>query len=263
MTHAIRVLHLEHENLTKLFDVMESQLRELDDGKAPDFPLLSDIADYFTGFPDQVHHPKEDVIFRKLTAGHPAVVESMVNLVDEHEDLSELVEKFASDLKQLQSSPETPVDDFVDSFRSLLDHYRHHMQMEEQYFFPKAVENLTQDEWAEVNFAISEQDDPLFDEAAEKYRKIRNAILQLAALHEETAELQALSENASGEVMRLSSIAQFNDAMRDKDSAVRLVRNEDGGFRLHDGDQTLAEIPKCSERRAAWCAWYFLKGIGR
>ncbi len=63
MVAVLRVLRQEHADLARLLDMVEAQLGG--DG-APDFELLTGILDYFLTYPDQYHHPKEDLIYRTL-----------------------------------------------------------------------------------------------------------------------------------------------------------------------------------------------------
>ncbi|MBT8078219.1 MAG: hypothetical protein KJO31_06560 [Gammaproteobacteria bacterium] len=57
--------------MTKLLDLMDHLFKQIQDGHAPDFRLLHDIGGYLSGYPDQVHHPKEDLIYRRLRKSDP------------------------------------------------------------------------------------------------------------------------------------------------------------------------------------------------
>ena len=64
--------------------------------------------------------------------------------------------------------------------RRLVDCYRHHIEMEEEHFFPTAERVLTKADWAEIDFAFSERTDPLLFEAETKYKNLRAKIARLS-----------------------------------------------------------------------------------
>jgi len=263
MTHAIGILRMEHRNMAKLLCLMENELRDLGEGQAPNYRLLSDIADYLSGYPDQCHHPKEDLILRKLSRRNPAVAEGLNELAQEHSELARLTEQFSGLLRESQVNPEAPLEVFMSAMQKLVDYYESHMEMEELRFFPQALRTLSEDDWAEVNFSVSEQDDPLFDEATERFRELRNKIFHLAEEQEEQRASHALFDNEAKQLDQLTTIGQFNQMMVKRGSNARLVRSADGNYRLEDGERMILQIPAGSEIRATWCAYYFLKGRDR
>ena len=260
MTHAIAVLRQEHKSMGKLFRLMESLLQELDDGQSPDFRLLHDIGDYLRGYPDQCHHPKEDLIYRKLMRRDPAVLESGSDLLLDHERLAKLIDRYVSLLVEAQDEPQGSNETFLVAMSDLVDNYKRHMEMEETYFFPTAIDRLTGDDWAEINFAVSEQVDPLFDEASTKFQKLRNEIFRLADEHEQSANLRVQSAETSLELAALETVDQFNSLMTDHGLRVQLRKSDDGGYSVNDEQRTVFAIPECSEKQAAWCAFCFAKG---
>jgi hemerythrin-like domain-containing protein len=62
----LRRLREEHRNIARVLKALEHQLAIFDHGEQPDYDVLVAAAEYFTGFPDRCHHPKEDLIFRNL-----------------------------------------------------------------------------------------------------------------------------------------------------------------------------------------------------
>ena len=258
MTHAIRVLTREHERLAALLRVMDDLLDEFDEGALPDFRLLGYISQYLTGYPEKVHHPKEDLIYRRLrkrAAGNGAG-----DLVHEHEELSSLTRDFANAVTEGKKSPADWQVRLNGTMRSLVDSYRHHMAMVEKHFFPAAERELSESDWAEVTYAISEQVDPLFDAATRDFEFLRDRILATA---QEYARRQSFAERvraAADELAGLSSIDDFNALVSRSHSGVSLVAGADGTHRLERDGETVFEIPACDEKTAVWSAYGFVSG---
>lgn len=261
MPHVIRILTLEHENFAKLLDLMDRLYEQILDGHAPNFRLFHEIGSYLSGYPDQVHHPKEDLIYRKLRKRDARSKDGPGNLVHEHEELSKLTTYFVECVAKAEKDSDKWKENFQCALRKLIVYYRHHMEMEESYFFPAALEQLTKSDWAQVTYAISEQVDPLFDEATLEFEKLRREIHSIA----EADEKQLASRNqllqVRNDLQSLHTADQLLSMMKDQYPQMKFRITTDGGFRLEVENRTLLKIPECDEQCAAWCAYCFLKGI--
>ena len=74
--------------MAALVKALEWQVAEFDAGRAPDYDVIRSAVDYFLSFPDLYHHPKEDLVFSRLKARAPDVVERIGDLRREHEALA-------------------------------------------------------------------------------------------------------------------------------------------------------------------------------
>jgi len=159
-----------------------------------------------------------------------------------------------------QPDPAAVNDGLADRLREFLDFYRHHMLMEEQHFFPAALQTLSRNDWAEIDFALFDQSDPLFDRQAEgRFAELRDEITRLAVAE------KARTDNIGEAVLlaTLRDIAAFNEAMQRASEPLRLVRSSEAGYELLRNGSVLAHIPDCGETRAAWCAYFFWKATAR
>jgi hemerythrin-like domain-containing protein len=258
MIRAIAILQKEHQSMRALFRHMESLLHELIDGQPADFRLLHEIGEYLSGYPDQCHHPKEDLIYRKMIRRNPTLLDPDRDLLGDHERLSGMIDRYVSRLAQMRNDPKASNEKFMSAMTELVDFYKRHIEMEETLFFPQAIDVLNKDDWEEVNFAVSEQDDPLFDEASSKYIKLRDEIYRLAEKHNLPAGFQAPRPLSA--LAALNTADQFNAMMTSRGLPVKLRKNEQGSYELVDSQHTLLEIPQCSEKCAIWCAYGFVKG---
>jgi hemerythrin-like domain-containing protein len=172
-------LQREHRNIAKLLNALEHQLAIFDTAETPDYDVLAGIGDYFTGFPDRCHHPKEDLIFRKLRARDPEAAEIAGDLGAEHEKIGTLARHFQEAVQNVLSEVEVSRDAFDAVARHFIKEQRRHLQMEEECFFPLALEILTPEDWAEIDARITDEDDPVFGaEASAEFAALRNHLLR-------------------------------------------------------------------------------------
>ncbi len=175
-------LRREHANIAKLLKALEHQLGLFERSERPDYDVLAGIADYFTGFPDRCHHPKEDLIYRKLGARDPEAAKAIGDLEAEHQRIGELARHFREAVENVLNEVEVSRDAFETVARHFSGQQRRHMRMEEERFFPLAEETLTPEDWAEIDARISDETDPVFGtEAAAEFATLRKDLLRWEA----------------------------------------------------------------------------------
>ncbi|MGH6662766.1 MAG: hemerythrin domain-containing protein [Rhodospirillales bacterium] len=148
-------LHDDHMNMARLYDLIGRELKTFKSGEHPDYELVQKILDYCLAYPNQCHHPKEDLVFAKLKARRPKAAEVIGDLDDEHRKLAAFTRRFATALANVLEDEQLPRDWFIDVANDFLSFSRRHMQMEEVLFFPAARRHLTAADWAEIEKAIA------------------------------------------------------------------------------------------------------------
>jgi len=185
MPEALSRLQEEHKNIVRLLDALAHQVDVFDAGERPDYDVLAAVADYFTGFPDRCHHPKEDLILQRLRQRDPAAAEGIGDLEAEHERVGELARRFKEAVQNVLDEVEVPRDAFATVARQFVDYQRKHLQMEEQRFFPAARAALGADDWAEIDRLTAGEEDPLFGaDVTAEYAELRDNILKWEAQDE-------------------------------------------------------------------------------
>src|SRR5690349_16320642 len=84
MAAMIEALREEHRNVARLLSALSHQIEVFAEAGDPDYDVVRGIADYFLDYPDQCHHPKENLIFLRLKHAHPAEAETVFDLIGEH-----------------------------------------------------------------------------------------------------------------------------------------------------------------------------------
>ena len=179
MSDAIFMLRLEHGNIARVLDLIEDQVLRLESGASIDGSLVLLAVEYLKDYPEECHHPKEDLIFRKLRERAPEAAEIVGDLEAEHERIGTLARHFREAIQNVLDEVEVSRDAFDTVARHFIRDQRRHLQMEEERFFPLAVEKLTPGDWAEIDARITDEDDPVFgSDAAADFAALRNDLLQ-------------------------------------------------------------------------------------
>ena len=177
MSQVISALNRDHVNMTKLLELIESEILAIEVGKTPDYPLMQDIMRYMAQYSDRFHHPKEDLIFAQLLKRDPEVRADVEEIIEEHVSIGLAGQEFsgllgASGIDSVDIREQLGIAGFA-YIRAL----RKHMSREERKLFPLAQEVLTEKEWRVIDDAVNAIDDPLFDEmTADDYQRLYRLI---------------------------------------------------------------------------------------
>jgi len=173
-------LQIDHRNMRQLLRILEKEMTVYSDGGIPDFDLMQEILDYTLHYPDMIHHPREDLLFRRLLIRDPASKAAVGDLIEEHGKLAELTRRFAAALHNAAHDAELPREWFERLAGNYIAATRQHMATEETTFFPRALAALQDSDMAELDVLTSPVDDPLFGGSIEKryldlHRRIADA----------------------------------------------------------------------------------------
>lgn len=144
----------------------------------PDYDVLVGIADYFTGFPDRCHHPKEDLIFKTLQERDPVAAQPIGDLEAEHERIAAATRRFQEAVGNILLDAEISRGAVIKLAHAFIEDERRHMSLEEEKFFPTALKVLTAEDWAAIEGRLMYEDDPLFGaQVAKEYADLSKRIL--------------------------------------------------------------------------------------
>lgn len=179
MAEIIDSLREDHRNMHRLLDVLESQVEVFRRGEEPDYDLLTQTVDYCLNYPDHVHHPKEDRVYRRMAEKDPALKKQVGDLEAAHVELSDLTQRVAQTLDAILKEGEVDRQAVVGVAETFIRAYRRHIDIEEKSFFPLAERVLEADDWQAIEADMAQSTDPLFgEEAAENYRRLRDNVIR-------------------------------------------------------------------------------------
>ena len=159
---AINDLRADHANMRRVLGLMDSLLDEIEVHHAPNFVLLANALYYMRKFPGQVHHPKEDLIFRLLYTRDPAVLDEVTYARDEHKEIAEMEDWLVELVLNAPRAGTVARQRMLEFGRRYIETQRRHSEREERLLFPRAQEMLSDEDWAEVAAKFKAIDDPVF-----------------------------------------------------------------------------------------------------
>lgn len=175
MTTIMQALRLEHANIARLLTLLEQQMHK---GAEADLDLVKAITDYLLTYPDQYHHPKEDLVYRALLEVEPETGAALDDLEAEHIELAERTKDLSLSLERILSDREAPGPWFEEIANNFIGFYRQHMTKEESNFFSEAERVLSYDTFDELESQVTAAADPLFDErAADRLSRLRTSLV--------------------------------------------------------------------------------------
>lgn len=171
-------LNKDHVNVSRLIDFLDEAPLTLDDLPIHRWDSVRDIMHYMIHYPDLLHHPNEDLIFRKLMIRDPAASPMIQGLIDEHAVIgkkSTLLFDLLGETNDEQGEQRGEVIDQIGEYVVLM---RGHINKEEGEIFPLAKVLLTPDDWESIVRQVKNQADPLFGPVVSSaYAKLKRKIL--------------------------------------------------------------------------------------
>lgn len=179
MAEIVSVLRREHANIVTLIRTLEWHVKEFEQAGSPDYDIIEGVIDYFLGYPDLYHHPKENLIYAKLCERDPAAAARVGDLLAEHEQLAARTREFAAGVRAVLDEAQVPRDSFKRWAHNFIDFQLKHLEMEERHFFPAAQKALTEQDWAELDARMVAEEDPLFGEhVGDQFEVLRETVLR-------------------------------------------------------------------------------------
>ena len=172
MHEALAHLQIDHRNMRQLLRILEEELQAHESRGSADFDLLKQILEYTLHYPNLIHHPREEALFRRLLERDPASKAMVGDLTKEHKDLARLTHRFAAALHNVAHDVELPRELFGKLADEYISRSRQHMDTEEQKFFPRIMTVFSDEDWADFDGLVARGYDPLFGTSMEKYYKI-------------------------------------------------------------------------------------------
>ncbi|MEO8600733.1 MAG: ATP-binding cassette domain-containing protein [bacterium] len=178
---SLRIISDEHRNLWRILTTIDLVADEIESGSKIDSPFFNSVFDYIEQFIDRSHHPKEDdFLFRILRTRSPDAAAILDRLQAEHRNGPENLKHLRD---QLKSAADGTCDNaaFAAALRIFTQGLKNHIRSEEKDVIPLAREMLTAADWAEIDGAFLDNEDPLFGEKAKaEFRELFHRIVSLA-----------------------------------------------------------------------------------
>jgi len=159
----IRAIQEEHDCLAAIINGMRHFVRQIETtGKAPDLKVFRAMLLYISEYPEKVHHPKEDhYLFARLRQRSPTAAAVIAELELQHAQGEALVHGLEHALLRYEFLGDSAFPAFAKLVDSYAEFYFQHMKLEENLILPAANESFSADDWAAVDAAFAQNNDPL------------------------------------------------------------------------------------------------------
>lgn len=180
MHQLLQELHRDHVNLNRVLLLLEKQVQLLGEGQA-NFHVLSEIVDYVQVYPDLIHHPREDVIFRIYQERFPQEMPAIDRLLEEHQTLINSTLELRTLMEQWGCDSPVPRDYLAKLFADYLRLQFDHLNLEEGSVYGQLAAGLTDEDWGRIESSMPQGSDPLFgDLMRQRYENIFDQVMAYA-----------------------------------------------------------------------------------
>lgn len=158
--HAIyRQLCCDHKHMQQLLQVFETLLQQL--GKQERDPatlsMILEALDYFSVYPDQWHHPVEDLVFEHLLR-KPVDVRDVINRTfKEHHQIATATRKMNSLFYAVANDAAVERERLFGAAREYIELQRRHLERENEILLPLVADLLTAADWEDVETRLQER----------------------------------------------------------------------------------------------------------
>ena len=181
MNIILQSLRTDHHNMARLLVFMRNSVqlvKQADFGEHTEhIRLLCDCIEYMATYPDEIHHPKEDILFDQLKKRDGATKTTIENLQAEHRLLACKTQELREIAEAIDKEHIVPQHRLAMACFDYIDMQFRHMRYEEDTVFPKIEQKLTLKDWKSILKSLPSGDDPLFnDKRSEFYDSLHSNV---------------------------------------------------------------------------------------
>lgn len=179
MNNVLDKLHEDHINFIKLLNFLAHQLKLLRDCKSLDLELMLKALQYMKEYPDLVHHPLEDVVFKYFIEHHGQAQNDLKALLQEHSEMPELTDRLIEMVQGALSDLPQDRQKLCTNLQTYLLKQKEHMDHEEGHVYPVIRDTMTDQEWQNIDSSLETVSDPLFGKKVEKnYQTLLHQVVE-------------------------------------------------------------------------------------
>jgi hemerythrin-like domain-containing protein len=178
----LRALYAEHRHIASVMQLFSEQLDAIEAGELVDTHVVYEIMDYMVTWPDRFHHPREDLIYGRVSELDAAAADNVDSLQRDHDYMAKAGQEVLRNI-QLWRDGELTGGLLVKGGRAYVQHMYEHMNSEEKVVFPQIEGVLSVGDWAELqqDDRLRPVADPVFGQRVQREfrnmaRKLRSGI---------------------------------------------------------------------------------------
>jgi hemerythrin-like domain-containing protein len=152
----------DHLRLTQLLDLFHSLLERFHAGQEPDYELFCQMLEYMDSYADTIHHPTEDLIFRRTLEKGAEKRDVFDVLMRQHGVVIQMNKRFRRSLDGIVHEEVLRRDEVEAHGREFVATMREHLRLEDTEAFPIACNWLDPADWDALQGLAPRADDPIF-----------------------------------------------------------------------------------------------------
>lgn len=162
------IISREHSYMVRLLIILDQKLNFIKQERPINYQIINDIVAYLQQHSEVTHHPKEDLIYHYFLE-HYGDDHRIANLSNEHNELAETTQEFASLLEMVLQDAVVPNAIFCERLEHFIHQQKKHLDFEEREILPVLKYHFTAEDWQAVEKLWgSEDSDPLFGQSIDK-----------------------------------------------------------------------------------------------
>ncbi len=179
---SIGILRDEHRSIAAVLHSLHHLARMAQDPAVkPDFAVFRAMIYYIDAFPERSHHPKEDdYLFARLLERSAAARPLVEKLKAEHVEGARLVRELERAVIGFEATWPAGAAEFAVAVDAYVEFNWNHMTCEEQELLPLAEQALHAEDWAGIEAAFLQNEDPIAGVRGEDFNKLYARIVSLA-----------------------------------------------------------------------------------
>ena len=167
----------EHRYFQSLFDIAHEQQELLENDGDVDLDILQEVLQYLAEYPDDYHHPREDLMFDRLREMDSKSGKIIDNVLAGHDEIHKEGNRLYFTVMRANNGENIRRGKLSGDLKRFVSGYEKHMHEEEDAVFTRALETLSNDDWAELDEQMEHVDDPLFGtRVRRRYRHLANVL---------------------------------------------------------------------------------------
>lgn len=178
MSDLISKIHQDHINMARILKLISSEIDALVAEEPRDLEVLDDAMRYMINYADKLHHPKEDIMFRRLQEAAPETRELVDEIFNEHQDITTKGSEFHELVLAVEYGDFVLRKDIIAKGKDYVQTLYSHMRKEEENLLRTAQKLTESGGELDLGVEAGELIDPLFGEEIRKeYQNLYEHIL--------------------------------------------------------------------------------------
>lgn len=177
-----RQLCCDHQAMQQMLDTFEQLLLDLFGHSDRDPNTLScilDALDYFSVYPDQYHHPLEDLMFARLLLKPVQNRDAIYKARMQHQQIASATKHICALFYAVANNAMVERKRLESTCSAYIQLQRTHIHLENSALFPQVERYLDAEDWRLIHMQAKNLDNPFFDNKMKKvYETLREHFTQ-------------------------------------------------------------------------------------